>query len=135
MVIVEGGVRSGSMISAGLALEQGREVFAVPGNINQPGSAGVNRLIADGAYPILDLESVAELFGLRDSRKEERVREALSGSEQKIYELLLRAPGSGAERLSLESALPPRTVGALLAGLELKGWVRCEGGLFFVKRP
>lgn len=61
VIVVEAGLRSGSLVSARLANEQGREVFAVPGNIDSAQAAGTNRLIAEGAVPMLDpREVVAE---------------------------------------------------------------------------
>ena len=56
VIVVEAGERSGSLITADFALEQGKEVYAVPGNITSPTSVGTNQLIYDGAVPIVDLK-------------------------------------------------------------------------------
>lgn len=64
VVIVQAAIKSGAMITANLALEQGREVFAVPGNINDPYSRGTNLLIKDGAIPVTDVQDILEIYGL-----------------------------------------------------------------------
>jgi DNA processing protein len=61
-VVVEAGERSGSLITASTAIEQGREVYAVPGNISSPMSAGPNRLIREGARPLLDYREIIRDF-------------------------------------------------------------------------
>ncbi len=63
VIVVEAAERSGALITARLALEAGREVFAVPGDLERPTSAGCNRLIADGAHPIVDLGELSEMLG------------------------------------------------------------------------
>ncbi len=60
VVVVEAGLRSGSLVSARLAAAQGRELAAVPGNIDNAGSAGTNRLIRDGAMPLIDMDELVE---------------------------------------------------------------------------
>lgn len=62
-IVVEAGDRSGSLTTANLALEQGKDVFAVPGNIFSPNSFGTNRLIKDGAKIITNVQDVLEEFG------------------------------------------------------------------------
>jgi DNA processing protein len=61
-VVVEAAVGSGALITAGSALDQGREVMAVPGNITSPVSAGANRLIRDGAAPVVELDDLMQHF-------------------------------------------------------------------------
>lgn len=56
VIVVEAGERSGSLITADFAIEQGKDVYAVPGNVTSPTSVGVNQLIYDGAVPIVDLK-------------------------------------------------------------------------------
>ncbi len=69
VLIVEADLRSGSLITAGHALELGREVFAVPGSIDQPTSRGTNRLIRDGAQPLLECEDLDFLLPPRPRLK------------------------------------------------------------------
>jgi DNA processing protein len=64
VIIVEGAHRSGSLISARLALEQGRELFAVPGNIDSPTSRGTNALLRDGCPPLLEAADVLQALGI-----------------------------------------------------------------------
>lgn len=63
VIVVEAAVRSGALITARLALEQGREVIAVPGDIDRESSAGCNLLIRDGAYPLVGLDELVDALG------------------------------------------------------------------------
>ena len=130
VVVVEGTLKSGSMITARLALEQGRDVYAVPGNINQPGSAGVNKLISDGACPILDMESAAQTLGLSGAKKIRRI-EALSVGEKLVLGAVIEAPGSGPDAVALKTGLQMNEVLAFLGALELKDLIRSSGQRYY----
>lgn len=130
IIVVEGALKSGSMITAGYAGEHGREVFAVPGNINQPGSLGTNKLIMDGATPITDLDSVPELLGLERPGAAGR-RPELTPQEDALLKTIRENNGQPAELIAFKSVLPSRDCLALISSLELKGLVKSEGNRLF----
>ncbi len=133
VVVVEGALKSGSMITAKLALEQGRDVFAVPGNINQPNSIGVNKLIADGAFPIMDLDTVPELLGIGAGRVS-RMVDRFTDEEKIVVGSVLEAPGITADGIALKSGLSPRDVSLIAAALELKGLLYKEGSRLYIAK-
>ena len=77
VVVIEAGSRSGALITASFAAEQGREVFAVPGPIYAPSSRGTNRLIQQGAHPLLDSQDILELLNLEMINEQRSARIAL----------------------------------------------------------
>ncbi|MBQ4181629.1 MAG: DNA-processing protein DprA [Firmicutes bacterium] len=123
VIVVEGALKSGSMITAGLAAEQGRDVYAVPGNIDQPNSIGVNRLISDGAYPVFSFEDLSARLGLA-SRKKQNAMQAMSQEEKTLYSLLRQNPGEGCGFFAARTGRDSRSVRTLLMAMELKGLVR-----------
>ncbi len=132
VVVVEGQLKSGSMITARLALEQGRDVFAVPGNINQPGSMGVNKLIADGAFPIMDLDKVEETLGIA-KLKVSRLQVSMSSEERMMYDAIRLNPGITAEYMAMVCGFPMTDILPLLTAMELKGLVIKNGSRYSVK--
>jgi DNA processing protein len=95
VVVVEARERSGSLITANHAANQGRDVFAVPGPITAPTSVGTNRLIRDGAYVALGPDEICNEIGLiRESRSRPRVTCDLSGLSHEILTALADAPAS-----------------------------------------
>ena len=128
-IVVEGALKSGSMITANCAAEQGKEVWAVPGNINQPNSIGVNKLIADGAYPVMDLDSLPQILGLISGAKKRKL-DALSPEEKEVLRCISESPGISIDELPEElqsGALLP-----LISSLELKSLIRREGSRLYV---
>lgn len=129
-VVVEAGDKSGALITAAFAADQGREVFAVPGNINAPQSIGANRLIRDGATPLLKPEDVLEVLQLGEVTHQQAARRQLPADE--IEANLLRALANEplhVDDLCSQTGLAIERVSATLTMMELKGMVRHLGGM------
>jgi DNA processing protein len=132
-VVVEAGHKSGALITAQFAIEQGREVFAVPGKIYAPGSQGPNRLIRDGAHPLTSIEDLIEALDLSMITEHQHARVVLpaDATEASLYAVLKREP-QHIDDLTRQTGLPPEKVSATLALMELKGMVRQVGGMQYV---
>ena len=133
ILVVEATDNSGSLITAGYALEQNKEVFAVPGNITSRNSEGTNKLIKQGAKIVLKTDDIIEELApmlkgyIRMNRKESV---PLEGEENKICTILSREPKQ-VDLLSRESGLPVNQLLNLLLSLELKGIVKQASGKRF----
>lgn len=132
-VVVEAGETSGALITAQFALDQGREVFAVPGSILAPQSKGTNRLIAQGAHPLLSARDVLDALNLNQVPQQRIVRKVLPGdeTESKILSLLTHEPLQ-MDEIRNQSGLPIERVSAALVMMELKGLVRSVGGTSYI---
>jgi DNA processing protein len=133
VVVVEAGVESGALITAGFAAEQGREVFAVPGNINSPASMGTNLLLQKGAHPLLRFEDLLDALNLEMMGEKKEARLMLPGdaTEAKLFELLSQQP-IHVDELGAKAEMPIDQVSSTLALMELKGLVRQVGGMNYV---
>ncbi|TML43492.1 MAG: DNA-protecting protein DprA [Actinobacteria bacterium] len=128
-VIVEARERSGALITADFALEDGREVFAVPGEITGMLSRGTNRLLCQGATPLTSSDDVLELFGLAASQQPRAP--ALGASATAVLERLADGVASPDE-LARATGLEPGPLAAALAELELSGLVSEADGRYRV---
>ncbi len=124
VVVVEAPPDSGALITARHALELGKEVLAVPGRPTDPGSLGANRLIQDGAYPVLGAEDVLSYLGLAGTPKPPL---DLSPEEARLYQLL-RQGEALPEHLAEAMGLSPERVLSLLTLLEVKGLAQALPG-------
>jgi DNA processing protein len=131
-VIVEARERSGALITADFALEDGREVFAVPGEITGSLSNGTNRLLRQGATPLTSTEDVLELFGLAASQ---RPRPPALGVEATAALARLADGAASADELARVTRLGPGPLAAALAELELAGLVAEADGCYRVVMP
>ena len=132
-VVVEAGETSGALITAQFAIDQGREVFSVPGNILAPQSKGTNRLISQGAHPLLsvrDLLDVLNLTRVSEKRQARRIMPA-DETESKLLSVLSHEP-LHMDEIRNQTGLPIERVSATLVMMELKGMVRQVGGMNYV---
>jgi DNA processing protein len=127
LVIVEGGERSGTLITTDHALSMGREVFAVPGPITNPLSEVPHALIREGATLIRGVDDIMTELGL-EGNAARAPEPALEGDEHAIYSSMTSAVI--AETLVATTRLSNARVSAALAILEMKGLVRCVGGRY-----
>jgi DNA processing protein len=125
-VVVEARERSGALITADLALEEGREVFAVPGEITSALSAGTNALLKLGASPLTCAADVLSCFGLDAP---ELIGAPPSGDSARVL-AQLRESAAGADDLARATGLPASTVARALVELELDGRVIAVDGLY-----
>ncbi|MFQ5401148.1 MAG: DNA-processing protein DprA [Anaerolineae bacterium] len=129
-VVIEAGERSGALITAKFALEQDREVFAVPGNVNSPASKGCNRLIQQGAKLVMGAEDILEELSLQMVEEHTAVQLALPESAEEAALLnLLSAQPVHIDELCRETGMPSSVVSSTLALMELKGMVQQTGGM------
>jgi DNA processing protein len=133
-LIVEAPSRSGALITASFAADQGREVFVIPGNVFAPSAEGTNALLRDGARLVRNGADILEDLGLGGSGPVvTQSRMLLDDDERKV----LAALGKEArhiDELAEEAELPAGAVSALMLTMELKGLVRNHGAQYYVLR-
>jgi DNA processing protein len=132
-IVVEAGETSGALITAEFAAEQGREVFAVPGSILAPQSKGTNRLIQNGALPLLSPDDVLQALDLSRVGEQKAARRILPADDVELQ--LMNTLGSEplhVDEIRSQTGLPVEKVSAALVMMELKGMVRQVGGMQYV---
>ncbi|MBI5698908.1 DNA-protecting protein DprA [Candidatus Saganbacteria bacterium] len=136
-IVVEGNYDSGAMITAKDALEQGREVFAVPGNVEADQSKGPHWLIKQGAKLVesvddilSELEHILGPYKIRPRIKEKKDLSGLSGDEKRIVEALVSEPRH-IDQLANSLKMEVQSVSSLLMMLELKNFIKPLPGKFY----
>ncbi len=130
VVITEAAVRSGTLNTASHAIEQGREVFSVPGNINSSMSAGTNRLIRQGAQPLIEPTDVLRALGYVNSAKNSKkctppAPKRQDPTENSLVKHIQENPLS-TDQLVQQTGLPPAQVFLALSTLEISGIIESD---------
>ena len=131
VVVIEAPNRSGALITAEAAEEQGKLVYAVPGNITSHYSFGTNKLIREGATPLILLDDLFVDMGIRPSIEENRMKQ-LGGDELAVYQIIAEGGEVTAEDISFGACMHMGKVHGILTVLEMKGLIFSAMGKFFV---
>jgi len=133
VLVVEADIGSGALITAGTALEQDREVLAVPGSILSPGSRGTNRLIQEGAKLVRDCGDILEELNLGSIAQQLELTEIVPESDtEAALAKELSAEPKHIDEICRDSGLPVATVSSTLAMMEIRGMVRSVGNMKYV---
>jgi DNA processing protein len=133
VVVIEAGETSGALITAEFAAAQGREIFAVPGSILAPQSKGTNRLIQNGALPLLTPEDLLQALNLTRVGAQKSARKILPSDEVEAQLLnMLGNEPMHVDEIRNQTGLPVEKVSAALVMMELKGMVRQVGGMNYI---
>ncbi|MCB8945069.1 MAG: DNA-protecting protein DprA [Ardenticatenaceae bacterium] len=133
VLVVEAGERSGALITANFALEQGRDVFAVPGNINSVASQGPNRLIQDGAKLVTSVDDILDELNLQMVAEQTAVQMLLPETAEEAALLAeLSYEPTHVDELGRVTGFPTSLVSSTLTMMELKGMVQQTGGMKYV---
>ena len=134
VVITESRERSGALITAEFAGQQGRDVFAVPGSILTQSSAGPHRLIQDGAKLVMKVEDILSELNIHLAARQPELTAAvpLSAEEEQILEVLAGDPVH-VDEISAQTDIPVQQVSSLLTLMEVRGVVHAVGSLTYAR--
>lgn len=132
-VVVQAGNRSGALITAELAADQGRDVGAVPGNIDSEYNLGSNKLLKEGAFALTGVQDLLETSGVSVLSEPEAER-MLSDEEKQLYFLLCSHGEMSLDQLAFYLKKPVNEVGSLAIVMEMKGIVFSAMGKVFIAK-
>jgi len=133
VVIAEAGNNSGSLITAGFANDQGRSVYVMPANINNPGALGGNMLIRDGAMPLVILNDLLDDLGVRRNDAGQEIND-LGDDEKRILDLIMENGEITDDEICAKLGLAPQKVNGMLTVMEMKGIICSALGKIFLAK-
>ena len=136
VLVIEARKKSGSLITAQTGLDQGKDIYAVPGRITDSLSEGCNQLIASGAFVLLSAENLLESMGISYKKKDragEKIEKGLAKREKMVYSCLDSEPRHIEEIASKTGLSVSQSMDALLE-LELGGYAVRTAGLYYTKK-
>lgn len=133
VIVVEAGINSGALITAAHGGDQGREVYAVPGNINSKYSLGVNLLLRDGATPLVIPDDLLRDLGV-EQKSEQAVEEKLGEDEKKMLQVLKKQGELSLDDLSRRLGFSIGKTSGVVTILEMKGITYTALGKVFVAK-
>ncbi|WP_315114893.1 DNA-processing protein DprA [uncultured Clostridium sp.] len=132
LIVIEASEKSGTLITANCALDQGKDVLAVPGSIFCETSKGTNKLIKDGAYPLTSIEDIFHLINMDYNTKRENESTALNIVEKRIYNILCSDP-IHIDDLYKITNIDIKELYEVLFELQLKNQITCLSGNYYVR--
>ena len=137
VLIVEAAEKSGSLITGDFALEQGRELFAIPGAVQNPNSRGTNRLLKEGAQLVTEASDILQSLWPHQPTRQQQVQhnnfaDQLEGAALKVFETLGHEPRHSDE-IGRECGLTPMELSAILLDLELRGGIETLPGNHYIR--
>ncbi len=139
-LVIEGGIKSGALITAYYALDQGKEVFAVPGNINSKKSKGPHKLIKEGAKLTENIEDIIEEISTFENihkqaesfKNKDDILKILSSEEVKLWNVLTNQPAH-IDTIAIKAGISTSQALSLLLSMELKDCVKQITGMKFIR--
>jgi DNA processing protein len=132
IVIVEAGLKSGSLITASRALEQGKEVISVPGSIFSEQSKGTNKLIVDGAYPFTCMDDIYDILGIKCIKQLHKTYAVNNEYESKVCRVLSDNPIHIDDIIRMVD-IDIKRLYELLFEMQVKDEIMCLAGNYYVK--
>lgn len=133
VIVIEARARSGSLITADFAIEQGKDVYALPGRIHDPLSLGCLQLLSQGATPALSPEQVLAGMGIKESSKKAASRADLTGDEKKLLAILSEIP-QDMSYLCAATGFESARLSRILLDLSFKGLISDDGQGMYIKK-
>lgn len=131
VLIVEANKKSGSLITADFALEQGRDVFAIPGNINSPNSMGTNELIKNGAKPVVSISDIIEEYYEVTEPLPRKEVQNLSSMEKSIMDLLKQSGMTADNIIEKNPDIQPSKILSTIVLMEIQGYLKQIEGVYY----